>query len=83
MAKSLPLHSQCIGMQIRNMFLIPISITLKAGDSWSVVISFLFQQKNRKKKQQNECKGYSNFKFYDKLFDSVSDYLARLYHVCM
>jgi len=50
MAKSLPLHSQCIGMQIRNMFLIPISITLKAGDSWSVVISFLFQQKNRKKK---------------------------------
>lgn len=50
MAKSLPLHSQCIGMQIRNMFLIPISITLKAGDSWSVVISFLFQQKNRKEK---------------------------------
>lgn len=33
MAKSLPLHSQCVGMQIRNMCLIPISITLKAGDS--------------------------------------------------
>lgn len=56
MAKSLPLHSQCIGMQIRNMFLIPISITLKAGDSWSVVISFLFQQKKQKEKEAMSVK---------------------------
>lgn len=56
MAKSLPLHSQCIGMQIRNMFLIPISITLKAGDSWSVVISFLFQQKKQKEKEATSVK---------------------------
>lgn len=56
MAKSLPLHSQCIGMQIRNMFLIPISITLKAGDSWSAVISFLFQQKKQKEKEATSVK---------------------------